>query len=108
MTVIGGSAVGLNTAKISAMEKALTDYITAINKNVNIAANRANIQKAIKGSASEASIIALNKQIDTQFADLVNKLNQFKNILAEMKETYTKNDASNTSFSSAMNSVKGE
>ena len=86
-----GSTVGINTAKISAMQKALSDYISAVNKNVEIAASRANIQKAIKGSATE--------KIDAEFAEVTSKLSQFSTILDEMKNEYTKNDTSNTTFS---------
>ncbi len=94
-----GSTVGINTAKISAMQKALSDYISAVNKNVEIAASRANIQKAIKGSATETSLIELNKRIDAEFAEVTSKLSQFSTILDEMKNEYTKNDTSNTTFS---------
>ena len=55
-----GSTVGINTAKISAMQKALSDYIAEVNKKVEISATRTVIQKAIKGSATENSLIELN------------------------------------------------
>ena len=100
-----GSTVGINTAKISAMQKALNDYIASVNKNAKIAASRANIQKAIKGSASENSLIELNKKIDAEFEELTSKLTQFSTILDEMKNEYTKNDTSNSTFSSATGQI---
>ena len=100
-----GSTVGINTAKISSMKKALNDYIAAVNKNVEIAASRANIQKAIKGSSTENSLMELNKKIDAEFAEVTSKLNQFSSILDEMKTEYSKNDTSNTTFAEVANKV---
>ncbi len=101
-----GSTVGINTAKISAMQKALSDYIAEVNKKVEISATRTVIQKAIKGSATENSLIELNKKIDAEFAEVTSKLSQFSTILDEMMAEYTKNDSSNTTFSEIASSNK--
>ena len=89
------NTTGLNAEKIGAMQQALSDYIKAVNSTVYINATRAQIQKAIKGTASESSLMKVNQAIDNQLAALTNQLTKFNDIFGSLESTYNVNDLDN-------------
>ncbi len=100
------TATGLDTTKITKMQNALTTYQNAVKKSIDFAASRANINKAIKGTASENSLMKLNKAIDTKLESYMVQLNQYATILTNLKATYSKNDTGNTTFADMTKNIQ--
>ena len=89
----------LNANKISKIALALENYIAAVNKKCNMAASQTQIEKAIKGTASETSLTKMYNTIDSKMKSYLNLLDQYTKILSTMKASYQKNDTNNTTFS---------
>lgn len=101
-----GVPSGLDTTKITKMQNALTNYQNTVKKSINFSVSRANINKAIKGTASENSLIKLNQAIDKKLESYMDQLNQYATILSELKSTYAKNDAGNTTFANMTKNIQ--
>lgn len=90
---------GINVNKISKISTALDNYKAAVKKKCNMAASKAQIEKAIKGTASETSLTKMYNTIDVKMKSYLDLLDQYTKILATMKTSYQKNDTNNTTFS---------
>lgn len=101
-----GSTTGLDTTKITKMQNALTNYQNAVKKSIDFAASRANINKAIKGTASENALMKLNKAIDAKLESYVAQLNQYATVLSNLKAIYSKNDTGNTTFADMTKNIQ--
>jgi ABC-type Fe2+-enterobactin transport system substrate-binding protein len=103
---VTNKVVGINTSKISSLQKSISSYIGYVKKQTDISATAKEIQVAIKGSASEASLKTLATQLNTNLVNYLKYLDQFSTQLGTITSTYKKADASNTTFSTATSQLK--
>jgi hypothetical protein len=97
---------GINVSGIEKIKIALNDYKKKVESSYELKAKQSIIQSAIKGTESEASLIAMYTQIDLQMENYLKQLDQYNQILDTMKDSYAKNDAGNTSFTDILKQQK--
>ena len=93
------STTGINTAGMSKVKVALESYRNAVAKKCDVSATTAQVQAAVKGTSSEASLRTMAVAIDTKMKAYIAQLNQYDKLLDTMKNSYTTNDTNNTTFS---------
>ena len=96
---------GINTAKVGAMQSAITEWEKAVDA-AKITQAAKNVTKAIKGSKAEASVKALCQACDSYANRLTDTLRAYNNRLAEVKAAYIKNDNDSTSINDVSNKIK--
>ena len=92
------NTTGITLSGIGKVKSALDNYRAAVIKKCNVSATAAQVQAAIKGSTSENTLKAMANAIDTKMKDYIRQLNQYDNLLDEMKSSYVSNDQNNSSF----------
>ena len=92
--------VGINQAGIAQIKAAIDKYTKIVQDTINVSANTANIEKAIKGTGSEANIKQANKNLTAALNALLTSLNKYKTSLDQVLASYQKSDASNEKVSS--------
>lgn len=96
---------GINTAKIPAMQQAITDWANAVDAaKITIASK--NVTAALKGSVQQAEIKKLCQAVDSYTNTLTTKLRAYNSRLTDVKTAYEKNDSSSTSFSTTTSAIK--
>ena len=100
------AVTGINTSKISSIQKAIDDYKKAIDSKKITAASK-NVVKAIKGSSQETQVRRLCQACDSHANTLTSFLNGYKTRLNDVKAAYAKNDTSSTSISEVTDKLKG-
>ena len=105
-TTFGGlykeiQVTGINKAGIDKIKNAIDAYVKDIEAARSVAANQTNIEQAIKGASTEASLRQMNKSITASLSSLLARLNRFKTTLDNVYASYQKQDASNTAFTDA-------
>lgn len=93
------STTGINTAGLSKIKVALEAYRNAVSRKCNVSATTAQVQAAVKGTSSEATLRQMALAIDTKMKQYISQLNQYDKLLDSMKSAYSTNDQSNSSFS---------
>lgn len=101
----GADTKGLNDTQISKMVAALDNYIAVVDKHVAISASVSQIESAIKGTATEASVKTMNADITSKCISFIADLNKFKNALTSLKSAYVKQDTGNTVFANVSKSL---
>ena len=90
--------VGISQSGVAQIKAAIDKYIKTIQDAINVSANTANIEKAIKGSGSEANFKQASKDANAGLKAEINYLTKFKTSLDNILVNYQKQDASNTVF----------
>lgn len=92
------NTIGINISGIEKMKKAIASYKAAIKKKADIGAKKSLIEKAIKGTKSEAALNAMCTRIDAEIVSMLNDLDKYSKYLDTLAATYKKNDTDNSSF----------
>ena len=66
--------LGINQAGIAQIKAAIDKYTKIVQDTINVSANTANIEKAIKGTGSEANIKQANKNLTAALNALLTSL----------------------------------
>lgn len=98
--------VGINVKGIAKIKAALEAYKKNVNSKTQVFANKANIQKAIKGTKSEAACVAAAKELDTEITELLSFVQKFEAALDNLENQYKTYDKS-ASFSFKAKSNEG-
>ena len=92
------NTIGLNVSGIEKMKSAVSSYKAAIKKKADIGAKKAVIEKAIKGTKSEASLKSYCVRIEDQINSILRYLDAYTKYLDTLADTYKKSDSENKSF----------
>jgi hypothetical protein len=92
------TVVGIKLSGIDKIVSSIDNYKKAVSAKTHVAANNANIQKAIKGTTSEANIKQMLQLINSDMKGLLVRLDQYKGALQELKTSYKTNDTNNATF----------
>ena len=95
---------GINTNKIPAIQKAITDWKKAIDA-ANISLASKNVNAALKGSVQQNEIRKLAQSVDSYTKTLTTTLTDYNKALDTVKAAYVKNDSSSTSISNVTASI---
>lgn len=98
-TTASTTTTGISESGITKIKDSINEYVTEIQKTALIGENNANIESAIKGSSSEASLRQMNKDISADLARLVSSLKEYNVILDNILASYKSNDTNNATFS---------
>lgn len=98
MATTSSTTTGISANGIAKVKSAINNYVEHVQKGISIAASTANIEKAIKGSSSEASLRQMNKDITVTLGNLLNNIKLYNNQLDTILANYKSNDASNATF----------
>lgn len=96
---------GINTAKISKMQKAIEDWAKAVD-DAKITVSSKNVAKAIKGNTQAEQVKSLCQACDSYANTLTAKLRAYENRLTNIKTAYVKNDADSTAISGVTSEIK--
>jgi Mg2+ and Co2+ transporter CorA len=99
------NTVGINVSGIEKIKKAISDYKSAVKKKADIGAKKSVIEKAIKGTKSEAALKTLCNTIDKEINNMLNDLDKYSKYLDTLAATYKKSDSDNSSFNYAYSSL---
>lgn len=106
MSTSGGpNVVGINTAKITQMKTAISDWKKAID-DAKITATSKQVAAAIKGTTQQAQIKKLAQACDSYANTLTAVLKNYETRLDEVAAAYKANDQSSTAISDVTAAVK--
>lgn len=86
--------VGINTAGIAKIKDALEKYKSNVKKNTAVGVTKAQIEKAIQGTSSEAAFKTAAAGLDSAVEDLLSYVAAFEKKLDGLKGQYEKFDKS--------------
>lgn len=98
MATTSSTTTGINAAGVTKIKNSINQYVENIQKGISVAASTANIEKAIKGSSSEASLRQMNKDLTMTLSNLMNNIKQYNTMLDTILANYKSSDASNATF----------
>ena len=75
------NTIGINVGGIEKIKKAISDYKAAVKKKADIGAKKSLIEKAIKGTKSEAALKTMCTRIDDEINNMLNDLDKYSKYL---------------------------
>ena len=94
------TTTGINIAGVPKIQKAIENYRKSLTKKIDLVATKTEVQKAVKGTASEANLKAMSEAIEQQMKSLLNNLSGYERSFEKMVDSYKTHDTDNQAFTS--------
>ena len=104
-TTAASTTTGISESGVTKIKNSIDSFISGVQKGISVAANTANIEKAIKGASTEASLRQMNKDITAELSKLMNALKDYKTMLDTVLTSYKTNDANNATFTNVSKGI---
>lgn len=104
-TTAASTTTGISASGITKIKNSINLFVAGMQNGISVAANTANIEKAIKGSSSEASLRQMNKDITAELGRLMNALKEYNTTLDNILASYKSNDTNNATFTNVSKGI---
>lgn len=105
MATTSSTTKGISAAGVTKIKNSLNSYVEGVQRAISISATTAQMEQAIKGSSSEATLRQMNRDITTELGRLFNVLKGYNTTLDNILASYKSSDTSNATFANVSRSV---
>ncbi len=105
MATTSSTTTGISAIGVTKIKNSLNSYVDRLQRAISISANTAQIEQAIKGSSSEASLRQMNRDITTELGRFLNVVKEYNTTLDNILASYKSSDTSNATFANVSRSI---